>query len=187
MKPNLIFIDGLISILNEMKLNLVCEGYWRSSSVDKIFESSEEYPNYHAFEQNVLLGMCFFNFQPTMKEKNRLWFYHIENDESKFQNRVFQEFCQNSQWEESITGHKNISININSVADVSFYKKGSIYGAIPDCIAYLSHLEWKKNRDFCLSPFKLKLVEIFGKLDPSLISKNYHRSLEGGSRNESVS
>ena len=175
----LFFLKELISIVNDLQIFTYCCGYWRNARIQELFlefKKHNDYPNYPEFEKKFLRGACFLGFQPPKGDpelKDGLLFFHIERDNTDFQYQLFQNNIQTNQWFSSILGPENMSVNLDLVADVSFYNKGSFPGVVPDFMAYLSYLKWQQNRGESLGEYKSKMVSIFNSLDPDLIHTQF--------------
>lgn len=166
------FMDGLVSIANDMKLRILRIGYRRNSDLQKLFSrDTAPWGNYHGFERIGVLSLCFSGFQRVHDTCESLVFYHMERDNSEQQYHTFQGTTTYNQWFSRILPPESMSINMDSVGDVSFYAKGSPYGVLPDCMGYLLHLRWRSDRSDSLSQYQLQMVGICNSIEAELIEE----------------
>ena len=162
-------MEGLISIVNDMRVRVVRVGYIRNRRTEELIKEIGEYSGkYNNFEREFLIPSCFmFGFRPS--ETDSLLHYFMERDGSPLQYFLFQENTVMNQWFSEFLKPQQMTVDYNKVGDVSFYAKNLPGGILPDCLGYLLNLKWRRSEGANLSPFKLRMAEICDRLEHNLI------------------
>lgn len=176
------FMEGLVSIVNSMELRVVRVGYVRNLALINLsknlrISNRRESVSYPQFENRFLRSISFL-FMLGNIDPSKLYFYHIENDNTAMQYEVFQKLWTSSTWLNSSQVATGLTISPDSIADVGFYDKESPYGVLPDCIGYLLNIRWCQSRGAHLGPFKERLAEICGRLNTKLLEEHIVENVE---------
>lgn len=62
-----------------------------------------------------------------------------------------------------------MSVAFDQVGDVLSYKKGDPPGVLPDCIGYILHQKWLRERGHHLTKFKSHMAAICEAIRPGLL------------------
>ena len=95
-------------------------------------------------------------------------FYCMEDDGSAPQRRIFHENTYVNMWYREFLG-ANMSLAFDQVGDVLSYKKGDPLGVLPDCIGYILHQKWLRERGHHLTKFKSHMASICEAIRPELL------------------
>ena len=172
------FLRKLVSIVNEMDLYVVRFGYRRNDGMERL--SSHLGKDFFAHPKDVL-GMIFHGFLPSSRVTNHgseserytgseepVVFYCMEDDGSAPQRRIFHENIYVNMWYREFLG-ANLSLAFDQVGDVLSYKKGDPLGVLPDCIGYILHQKWLRDRGHHLTKFKSHMASICEAIRPELL------------------
>ena len=165
------FMEGLVSIVNSMGINVVRIGYLRNDGIEGLFNEINgtlHNGKYANFEKKFLIRWCLSPFLSS--NGDYLFNFFMERDGTKLQYHHFQQ--ETNQWLGQFFPREAIVIDYNKVGDISFYAKDLPGGVLPDCMGYLLHLRWRKNRGDRLSPFLLRMVEICNGLKENLVKED---------------
>ena len=173
------FLRKLVSIVNEMDLDVVRFGYRRNDGMENL--SSALGKDFSAHGKGVL-GMLFHGFFPPRRVTNHdskseryigseepVVFYCMEDDGSAPQRRIFHENTYVNMWYRELLGANNMSVAFDQVGDVLSYKKGDPLGVLPDCIGYILHQKWLRERGHHLTRFKSHMAAICEAIRPELL------------------
>ena len=173
------FLRKLVSIVNEMDLDVVRFGYRRNDGMEKL--SSALGKDFSAHGKDVL-GMIFHGFLPPRRVGNHdsktehcigsekpVVFYCMEDDGSAPQRRIFHESTYVNMWCREFLGANNMSVAFDQLGDVLSYKKGDPPGVLPDCLGYILHQKWLRERGHHLTKFKSHMAAICEAVRPELL------------------
>ena len=172
------FLKRLVSIVNDMDLYVVRYGYRRNDGMERL--SSHLGKDFFTYEKDAL-GMIFPGFLPSSRATNHdsesersigssepVVFYCMEDDSSAKQRRIFHENTYDNMWYREFLG-ANMSLDFDQIGDVLSYKKGDALGVLPDCIGYILHQKWLRERGHHLTKFKSDMAEICDDIRPELL------------------
>ncbi len=161
-----------------MDLYVVRFGYRRNDGMERL--SSHLGKDFFAHQKDVL-GMIFHGFLPSSVATNHdskseryigseetVVFYCMEDDGSASQRRIFYENTYSNMWYREFLG-ANMSVDFDQVGDVLSYKKGDPLGVLPDCIGYILHQKWLRERGHHLTKFKSHMAAICEAMRPELL------------------
>ena len=160
------FMEGLASIINEMKIPTVRIGYRRNERAEELFHNCRK-QSYINFEKEWLIPMCFMGLKASARS-DHLFHYFMERDDSPLQYFIFQRNTVSNQWMSEFLSPGDMSIDHSKIGDVFFYAKNLPGGVLPDCLGYLLHLRWREDKKGPLSPFQSRMVEICNSIEKEL-------------------
>ena len=189
-KDRMDFLRGLITIVNQMELDVVRLGYRRNCGLEELGKSLEK--DYATFEKILLWGLIFSGFLPQRSlsnESSQLSFfenasdsavyYCMENDNSPLQQRMFHSSTSFNMWLREFVGD-SMTVDFDQVGDVLSYSKGDALGVLPDCLGYILHQGWLEGQGFGLTAFKSEMASLCSTINSDLVSENIVDKVETG-------
>ena len=107
-----------------------------------------------------------------MSSEEPVVFYCMEDDGSAPQRRTFHENTYVNMWYRERLGANNMSVAFDQVGDVLSYKKGDPLGVLPDCIGYILHQKWLRERGHHLTKFKSDMAAVCEAIRPELLRED---------------
>lgn len=166
------FYRGLVSLVNE----LGCMIYRRGFN----FVPEHELLRKH---QNSLIGICFKSMliaAQDLEDAVQIWPV-MEIDHTNTQDDLFAGYVR---WMDSATAYlesigegveelidDDYMVDNERLGDLHYVTKRSVAGMAADCLTYLLHFRWLKDRGFQLTSYKTELAEIASGLDPSSVDE----------------
>jgi hypothetical protein len=153
------FLEGLVTIVNELGFRVYRVGYLKTPKMIQLIKSEKNIP-----------GLCFGEILRSLESElvNSAVWPVMETDGSEPQDQAFGGTLQFVDYAASLIGKGSISLDTENLGEVLYSRKRSAHGALVDCVTYLLHMKWLRSIGLTQTPYKEHLADIASGLDPAI-------------------
>ena len=149
------FLEGLVSLVNELEFGIYRIGYFRTrQNVSGLGGESG------------IMSTCFMSMLYMLKDEiadSQVWPV-MEIDHTDRQDQSFAGMVQMSDYAFSRSASESWWVSNANFGEVLYMTKRSSYGALVDCLAYLLHAKWLRSIGQDQTPYKERLATVASNL-----------------------
>lgn len=155
-----IFLEGLVSLINEQEFRIYRVGYFKTP----------DFMTGHGGQERQIVGLCFFGLLCALQKElalSQIWPI-METDRTAEQDQSFAGLVQTLDYMTERFKTESVSVDNANLGEVLYMTKRSGYGALVDNVAYLLHVKWLQSVGHELTPYKKRLADIASDLIPAI-------------------